>query len=74
MAIEAREDRARRAIRRKGDGCFRLQKTPARAWQRAEYGPGYQVIDSYGNTVVFGYWHRPWQATLQQIEEWSASS
>ena len=74
MTIEAREARTRRAIRRKGDGWFRLQKTPAGAWQRAWHGAGYQVIDSYGNKVVFGCWQRPWQATLQEVEEWAISA
>lgn len=46
---------------------YRLQKAPARHWTRAEYGPGYEVIDDR-NTLVLGGWHRPYDATLDDVK------
>lgn len=58
------ESTIRRALAAQG---YRLSKTPARHWTRAEYGPGYQVVDDR-NVVVIGASQRPYDATLADIE------
>ncbi|MER9223778.1 hypothetical protein NKI48_34030 [Mesorhizobium sp. M0644] len=62
--IKTREDRARRRLARLG---YRLNKTPSRSWLRAEYGPGYMILD--GNTVVSGCSGRQYSDTLERVEE-----
>lgn len=47
---------------------FRLQKTPARHWTRAWYGPGYIVTDDR-NVAVLGASQRPYDATLDDVRE-----
>ena len=49
LSEKIREDRQRRRLARAG---YALAKTPARSWLRAEYGPGYEIMQ--GNTVVAG--------------------
>ena len=60
------EARLRRRLKKHG---FYLSKTTARSWTRDEYGVGYMIFETYTNTCIYGYWHRKWQATLEQIEE-----
>ncbi|MER9251690.1 hypothetical protein NKI59_07720 [Mesorhizobium sp. M0598] len=62
--LNTREDRARRQLARLG---FRLNKTPSRSWLRAEYGPGYMILD--GNTVVSGCSDHEYSDTLERVEE-----
>ncbi|WP_100960421.1 hypothetical protein [Bosea sp. FBZP-16] len=57
------ESNIRRALAAKG---FRLSKTPARHWTRAEYGPGYMVTDDR-NVVVLGCSQREYDATLDDV-------
>lgn len=58
------ESNIRRALAAKG---YRLKKTPARHWTRAEYGPGYMVTDDR-NVVVLGCGQREYDATLADAE------
>lgn len=58
------ESQIRRALAAKG---YRLQKTPARHWSRAEYGPGYMVTDDR-NVVLLGCGQREYDATLADAE------
>ncbi|MER9927180.1 hypothetical protein NKJ84_30830 [Mesorhizobium sp. M0048] len=62
--LKIREDTARRRLARLG---FRLNKTPSRSWLRAEYGPGYIILD--GNTVVSGCSGHEYSDTLERVEE-----
>lgn len=65
--ISTLERKVRRDLAKTG---HRLEKTPARSWLRREYGVGYQVTRN--NTVEFGAWNRPYQATLIEVQEWAA--
>lgn len=58
------ESTIRRALAAKG---FRLSKTPARHWTRAEYGAGYMVTDER-NVVVLGCCRREYDATLDDVK------
>jgi hypothetical protein len=51
---------------------MRLKKMPARSWLRREYQVGYMVVDDR-NTVVFGYWLRQYEATLDEVDDWAAA-
>jgi hypothetical protein len=63
---QARESRVRSALARMD---LRLNKTPSRSWLRSHHGPGYQVLD--GNTIIYGCWSRKYEATLEQVEQWT---
>ncbi|HEV7335888.1 MAG TPA: hypothetical protein VGO06_07945 [Bosea sp. (in: a-proteobacteria)] len=58
------ESNIRRALAAKG---FRLKKTPARHWTRAEYGAGCQVVDDR-NVVVLGCGRHEYDATLEDAQ------
>ncbi|MDI4663456.1 hypothetical protein K9U40_03760 [Xanthobacter autotrophicus] len=62
---EAREARARRALAK---GGFRMFKTPARSWRRAEHGVGYMIVDTSTNTVVSGCIGRLYSDCLDDVE------
>lgn len=64
LTDKIREDRIRRRLDKIG---YRLCKTPARSWLRAEYGPGYMIVD-HTNTVRLGCGGREYQATLADAE------
>ena len=66
---KSRENRARRQLSRMG---YRLEKTPARSWQRDHYPPGYMILQ--GGIVVEGGSSRRWEATLEQVETFTASA
>lgn len=68
-SLKSREDRIRRQLSRKG---YRLEKTPARSWQRAYFPPGYMIL--FGNIAVEGCGSRPWEATIEQIEHYAAEA
>lgn len=59
-----REDRARRALSKKG---YRLCKTPARSWLRGHYGVGYMIVNDR-NEVVSGCRGREYTDTLADVE------
>jgi hypothetical protein len=65
LSEKIREDRQRRRLARAG---YALAKTPARSWLRAEYGPGYEIMQ--GNTVVAGCSQRGYEMTLDEVEQW----
>jgi len=66
-ALRTREARARRAAERQG---LRLQKSRRRDPRAWDYG-GYQLIDPYANTLVFGSAAgHGFGASLEQIERW----
>lgn len=69
ITTKSRENRARRQLGRKG---YRLEKTPARSWQRDHFPPGYMIL--MGNHVVEGCSSRQWEATLDQVEHYAASA
>lgn len=62
---KVREDRCRRALRRRG---MLLKKTPARSWLRQHYGAGYMIVDER-NRVVAGYDGRAYRLALADVEE-----
>ncbi len=62
---KTREDRCRRRLARRG---LQLTKTPSRSWLRAYYGPGYMVCKN--NTVVYGCYHREYDLTLEEVEDY----
>lgn len=64
MKTSAKELRLRRLLAKQD---LRLQKTPARHWSREWYGAGYMVVDDR-NCVVIGATHRPWDASLDEVE------
>ncbi|CTQ56837.1 hypothetical protein LP7551_05401 [Roseibium album] len=64
ILLTSRERNARRRLVNIG---YRLHKTPARSWLRADYGLGYMIVDER-NSVVFGCWYREFQATLEEVE------
>lgn len=65
-SVKTRESRARRALDKLG---YRLQKTPARSWQRGYYRAGYMILRQYGNTVVAGASQREYEMTLDDVED-----
>lgn len=67
---QVRESRLRRALDQKG---YALKKTPARSSMRDHYGVGYMVIDAHANFVVLGCCERGYEATLEEVEAWTAA-
>lgn len=66
-----RADISESAIRRRlAKAGFRLQKTPAAHWTRAESGPGYEIVDDH-NMLILGSSHRPYDATLNDVREFA---
>jgi hypothetical protein len=61
-----RETKAHNQLKKR---CYRLEKTPARHWTRAEYGVGYQVLDDR-NVVIQGCYQREFEMTLEEVEEY----
>lgn len=67
-SIKTRENRLRRLLTRQG---LRLEKTPARSWQRHCHPVGYMIMR--GSLVVEGGSSRQWEATLEQAENFAAA-
>lgn len=61
------ERRLRRKLSKYG---YRLRKTPARSWMRQYYSPGFIITDQ-SNTVCFGCWTREYEATLEDVTEFT---
>jgi hypothetical protein len=63
---KAMENRARRALERRG---LQLQKSRRRDPRAIDFG-GYMIVDPATNSVVAGASHAPYQMTLDDVEAW----
>ncbi|ADH89250.1 hypothetical protein Snov_2903 [Ancylobacter novellus DSM 506] len=68
MRADMSESTIRRRLAKVG---FRLQKTPAHHWTRAEFGTGYEVVDE-GDMLILGCSQRPYDATLEDVRTFVA--
>lgn len=65
---KAREAHLRKTLRKYG---YSLKKTPARHKSREVHGVGYMVIEDYRNLCVIGATHWPYDASLDEVEEFA---
>lgn len=73
MATKAAETKAREAHLRKTlrNSGYSLKKTPARHKSRELHGVGYMVIEDSRNLCVLGSTHWPYDASLDEVEEFA---
>ena len=60
------ERKARYRLKKHG---FYLSKMPGRHWMRKHYHPGYEIVDSYSNTIKWGCYNDQYDLRIEEVLE-----